>query len=693
MMLKFQQIEDTVKKEVGGIGVKACRKYLSERGITDAISDKYSIFFYSSQSIIGWDDNRLAIVFPYHNTRGEQTGYWTARLVDPNLIPASGFAALRQRKRGKLYAPAGETPQPYFTPSANWRNIPDGSTIYFCESVIKALVVGHYGQKYAIGLNGVWGYSSKKSDQPILAGIQALPWEKKHLKAVVLYDSNVDTNHDVQAAISEFASRMLRYCKNTRPRMLRLDAPPNGEEQWGIDDAFQELGPEWFHDFLDGPTYEIEVDPVQLAVARLNDEVCFVRKGSFIAEVDNGNILSVNQFEKGNYANRVVWTMGEHPKRIYIAKEWKESNVRRTVAEVGYSPGDDIYFKEDGVEKFNMWRDDGVGAVEGNVHPWLDLIENNIPDPELRHWIISWFAYGIQNPGVKILSCIFIYGDPGVGKNRLLDPFRAIYGRNCIFISNDELESKFNASYAAKQFVVANELMRTRESSKINRILKVLITEPKLPFHAKGKDPVDIYNHINFVAISNDTDAMPIDEKDRRMCVIKMENIKDHTDDRIYWRAFDEWLKGGGPSALRWYLESYDVGEFDPAAYPPETAYKEEVREEGRTALEQFCHELPGNLPPVYDDRSVFTAMELGIVFYKRLELEISESQCKSLGHALKRMGYKQAHGGLPIKAGQRKLARYWVIREVTNEWDYTEVQNHLKGWDKKHPAGAGCKF
>jgi len=77
----------------------------------------------------------------------------------------------------------------------------------------------------------------------------------------------------------------------------------------------------------------------------------------------------------------------------------------------------------------------------------------------------------------------------------------------------------------------------------------------------------------------------------------------------------------------------------------------------------------------------------------ERLELEISESQCKSLGHALKRMGYKQAHGGLPIKAGQRKLARYWVIREVTNEWDYTEVQNHLKGWDKKHPAGAGCKF
>ena len=64
--------------------------------------------------------------------------------------------------------------------------------------------------------------------------------------------------------------------------------------------------------------------------------------------------------------------------------------------------------------------------IAGDVTPWLSLIEVVFPD-QADH-IVSWLAHRVQRPHEKINHALVLGGEPGIGKNTILEPVKQAVG-------------------------------------------------------------------------------------------------------------------------------------------------------------------------------------------------------------------------------------------------------------------------
>jgi hypothetical protein len=74
----------------------------------------------------------------------------------------------------------------------------------------------------------------------------------------------------------------------------------------------------------------------------------------------------------------------------------------------------------------NLYRPPTLVSAKGDVGPWLDHFKRLYPD----HWTnaVSWLAFAVQRPEVKINHELVLGGGPGIGKDALLEPVRLAVG-------------------------------------------------------------------------------------------------------------------------------------------------------------------------------------------------------------------------------------------------------------------------
>jgi hypothetical protein len=649
-------------------GINRVYKYLRDRGVDREDIDKLGIKIELAKTIMGREDNRAAIIFPHIDLVGGVQDWWSARLVEledrPRVI--TSFAQLTAPK-GKMFCPPKEPPSGYLPSILAWGQYKKGDTIYIHESCIKAINGAKLG-KWSIGLNGVWGWMSTKHQIALIRELKELPWKMMELKACIIFDSNAADNTQVMAAISALAAKLFMIC-GVRATHRLLPKKPN-DDHWGFDDFCVHHGADVATAYLESEESNLLVDigEVEMLKVKLNAEVCVVRSMGRIAEQDTGTLMSRGTFTDVNYADYVVY---EDEKQTNVPKSWLSDPRRTEVEEIVYEPGEDKITKGN----LNLWRGMGCDPAKGDVSRWLDLLENNVAQPELREWLIRWLAYPLQNPGKKMMSCALVFGPSGTGKDMFFRPLGRIYGRNYVMVSNAELKTDFTSLYAAKQFVHANELVKARTDGEVvQQRIKMMVTSDHITVNMKGQPEYKIRNVINLALTSNYVDCVRLDADDRRVGVIEWRPKVSHRNDESYWLPLLNWLDGEGAAAIYYYLLGVSLEGFDPGSWAPESDAKEEVKETGVTTVESWARRLAkdpdSELPELSRGKALYSGRELAALFYdNKTPDEISKRMIDDVAYAVRSAGFHKANGGKPIRTSDGRLDRYWIVRRTEEDW------------------------
>lgn len=594
MRNSLQELPIEATPPIPKLGIDRMYEYLAQRGITSLEEiDKLGIRILHTMQIGKFNDDRGAIVIPHHDVSGNELDWWSARLVDLAPPETKGFRALVPTKRAKMYCPPGEPPLPYFAPIIDWTNIGRGAVIYIHESAIKAINGAKLGT-YSVGLNGVWGWCSKKHDIALLPMLRDLPWRAKELTCVVVFDSNAESNDDVALAIRRFAERM-RAIVGVTVRHMLLPKPPAelGKEDWGFDDYVHHYGPQQATAWLDSwqeTSVEVEISELEAMKLELNNEVCIVRSLKKVVDRGTGAVMGRTDFCDINYADRVAWVEeGERVRQVNVPRMWLQWERRRVVNDMDYMPG----VGEIHEGRLNTWRGMGLEPAAGDVGRWLQILEHNVPDAGLRKWIIQWMAYPLQHLGAKLATYLHLYGPPGTGKQAILAPLMRIYGRNAVTVGRDNMASDFNSVYAHKQFINLDELHggATESGVKINNKIKMLVTGERIIVNRKGEPEYEITNCVQLVTTSNYVDSLKLDDDDRRACVIRFGERGCQLSGE-FWQAYFPWVDGGGAAAVYDHLLNVDLAGFDPKGWAPMTEDKKAVTAAARGAMDAFVADL-----------------------------------------------------------------------------------------------------
>jgi hypothetical protein len=669
-MRRLQDLPTTASEDFSKVGLNAVYAYLRERGIgTKQLIDAYGIRILRAIDVGKLGDDRAAVVFPHYDMTGSTIDWWSARLVDVGP-PPTGFGAMVGR--GKMYCPPREPVAAYLPPTLDWGAIPEGATIFIHESCMKA-IAGSQCMRYSVGLNGVWGWSSKKHDIALVPQIRDLPWTAKRLKCVVVFDSNAATSDGVALAIRRFAEKMLEICKvRVQHRLLPMRADG---AHWGFDDFFATNGVDASTQWLDGEAVDVDISELEAFRLQLNEEVCVVRSLKRVVSHDGSVVMGRGEFCDINYAHMNVF-IEDRP--INVPKLWLQWERRRVVNSMDYMPGKAMVHDE----KLNLWQGMGIEPAMGqDVSRWQKILLAAVPDPVLRQWLIQWMAYPLQNIGAKLSSFVHFYGPPGTGKQAVLHPLVKIYGRNAVTIGREQLAGDFNSSYSNKQFINADELHggHGHEATKINNKMKRLITQETLMVNTKGVPEYQVSNCANIVTTSNYVDAIKLDEDDRRACVIRF-------DTRLgaeFWKDYFKWVdEDGGAEAIYGHLLSVDLTGFEPKGWAPMTEDKELVISAGRAPMESWIRDLKEDpdavLLPVLKGLRYATAEQLAASYLAGDDqARLTPGIKNSLGKALSNAGLKRIE--LFVDGMKERL---WVLRHGTchagDTWDTAKVRDHL---------------
>lgn len=194
-----------------------------------------------------------------------------------------------------------------------------------------------------------------------------------------------------------------------------------------------------------------------------------------------------------------------------------------------------IYEGDDGYLTYNQyippkwlenWFYSGGALQIEPYHEVPELIEKFLQhlvkgDDTSYEYLLDWIAYGIHNKNFCFLVTI---GRQGVGKGRLGDIMKCIYGDQNYYVGGDKMfNGTFNSQIADKKLVYCDEALLKKRSAQ-NRLKEV--ANFTIEKEAKGIDAENVKNYANFYISSNDIDGLPVTEDDRRFSLIELTDVK-----------------------------------------------------------------------------------------------------------------------------------------------------------------------
>jgi len=674
-MLTFMQIElalGPIQEDQNCPGYELALDYLDKRGIPVELMVELGLRVCPASDILDivlkrkTYDERIGIVFPHMTTSGDYYPWWSMRLVGTGL--RAGWQGMVKDRRGKMFCPPGEPPVAYLPYTLDWGHLKKGDRVYLHESAIKAANGARLG-KWSVGLNGVRGWSSRKHGHALIEGLKDIPWKTMELQPVIVFDSNTEDNADVLDARARLAAKLWEI-HGRASRALTVPKTAAGLDQ-GFDDYAVAVGDVAALAWLDAEGDEVELGQYELELHSMNSAVAVVRSLSRIVEINTGTQMSRASFCDVNYAHITIEGADEG-KRVGFPRLWLADPRRHAVDSLVYAPGQDKVCPA----FLNLWNGMGCEPENGDVEPWLSLLERNVPDPVLRRWLVQWFAYPLQNLGCKMTSFVHLYGPPGTGKNAVLHPIMKVYGENAVVLTKERLAGDFNSLYATRQFVNLDEIHGGSDvgAISITNKIKILVTSPTLAVNTKGQPEFVVDNHLNLITTSNYSDSLKLDEGDRRACVVKFGDRDNVVSDRQVWNSYFKWADEGGAQALYHHLLGVDMAGFDPNAAAPNTEWKELVTDSTRGPMEKWCRDLwddPDSALPVWmHGISVLTPDQVAVAYMPEETFKITPGLKNALGQRMQDLGFVRF-----IVKIDGVTKRVWIIRDRKHAWTPARVQ------------------
>ena len=249
--------------------------------------------------------------------------------------------------------------------------------------------------------------------------------------------------------------------------------------------------------------------------------------------------------------------------RRAATKIWIESDDTRRYDELVFDPSGRCPSTS-----YNLFKGLSVEPVAGKCDLYLRHVKEIIcaGDQALYDYVMGWMAHAIQKPTELPGVALVLRGYQGTGKGTFAQHFGKIFGDHFQHLVHmDHLLGKFNAHLASALVVFADEIVwggNKREAGQ----LKGIITETRRMMEAKFKDPIIVDNYARFIFATNEDWAVPTGEKERRFCVLNIDETK--AEDHSYFAAINAEMRNGGVQALMHILVNLDLNQFNVRRYP-----------------------------------------------------------------------------------------------------------------------------
>lgn len=271
---------------------------------------------------------------------------------------------------------------------------------------------------------------------------------------------------------------------------------------------------------------------------------------------------------------------------------------------LAYRPGiEPAIITEGDKRKFNVHVPSKVRSKQGDARLWEEFMEQLLPVESERLEVMRWCATLVARPDVRMIYGLFLASEEqGVGKSVLGRILAKLVGEhNAGFPNeNDITASAFNDWLGHKRLVIANEIYAGENHHAYNR-LKPFITEPEVLVNEKFVKAYRIENWAHFIICSNNkTRALRIDDKDRRLLVVRV------TEEKLpgkYWDDFFDWLDDGGYQIIAWWAQQFlkknaPVKTSDRA---PMTAAKKDMLRAGWSPGKELVFDLATKIKEEFD--------------------------------------------------------------------------------------------
>ena len=255
----------------------------------------------------------------------------------------------------------------------------------------------------------------------------------------------------------------------------------------------------------------------------------FVADGDRFFELGKNRFLSMTSFNA--FFNRYTPPPAEGSLRKTAAWTALEDLQIPTADRAHYVPWLGDSFTLDGSQCVNLFSPDSVPQATER----LSKIGEKARDAVLRHLslitggrkdvvdvLVNWMAHNVQHPGKKIRWAPLIKGIEGDGKSLIGQLMAAVIGaQNVKNISPTVLSSNFTEWAMGACVGVLEEIRLTGHSRyDVLNALKPYVTNDSVAIHPKGRNEFNTLNTMNYIAFTNHSDALPLNETDRRWFVV-----------------------------------------------------------------------------------------------------------------------------------------------------------------------------
>ena len=343
-------------------------------------------------------------------------------------------------------------------------------------------------------------------------------------------------------------------------------------------------------------------------------------------------------------------------------KYWKQHKDSKVCVDFTYKPNDPNRFVH--VNKklmINVYeKNDLVPDSKVDTDIFWSLLKHVIPHDDCREHFLNWYAFPIQNPGVKIRHAMIMQSDEfQLGKGSLFDLHRDILGNsNTRKIELAEALDKGKNYLLNYQTVLIDEAKSSgswTEKAQLINTLKTIITEGSIGVRQLYKEYTEQDTCTNYWINTNYKDAFPLPKNEVRYWVyFSPAKRNQQMLDEFHLQRLNNNLAAGVMAELM----DRDLSKFNPLAPAPWTAYRDQMQGMADRPLNDFIREqFEQGVHPF--DRDMLSTVEL--FEYLKFEKRLRVTREREVANALELLGGK-CRKQIPIDMVADR-ATVWILR------------------------------
>jgi len=296
-----------------------------------------------------------------------------------------------------------------------------------------------------------------------------------------------------------------------------------------------------------------------------------------------------------------------------------------------------------------------------------------VPDAEQRERFLDWLAHIEQRPGkLPQHHYLLVASQTGIGRNWLGSYLaRAWSGHVALALSlHSDLLGGFNARLSRKLLAIVDELHEgAANQASLYRVadeLKSALTAEVRTINIKYGGKFEEFNCCRFLLFSNRDAALPLDENDRRVVVIR--NPDQRKPPEYYAHLYGLLEDPGYIASVRQWLAARDISKFNSGEPAPMSAAKRQMIEASLSELHLAARDIAASWP----------------------------SDCIRAGRILAEAGYDQADRSAArqlkfavLNAGMRRYAKKV---KVNDQAAAVYVVRNFDRWMDAQPAAVAAE-